>query len=375
MAGKSQNKNLHKAKNAKNDEFYTQYIDIEKEVEAYLEHNPDVFKDKTVYCNCDDPYESHFFRYFVLKFNDIKLKKLISTSYKPSSIANTQLELFGDNETLPPAKGRPKVNANRFIINEVDDVDGDGEFNLKDIVLQLKQNKNNEWLPLQEDGDFRSDECIALLKQTDIVVTNPPFSLFRKYVAQLIEYDKKFLIIGNGNAITYKEIFPYIKNNKLWIGPSITSGDREFEIPKSVVDIAKFTGEKRNGKFYQKVVNVRWFTNLDHGRRHQPLQLMTMADNLKFSKKMKDKTRYEKYDNYDAIEVSFVENIPSDYKGIMGVPVSFLDKFNPNQFKIIGMAEDNGRGFSGGIWDGKNPHCVINGKNKYKRIFIKNKTL
>jgi len=184
-------KDLSKAKNGKNDEFYTQYIDIQKEVSAYLEYNPDVFKGKVVYCNADDPFESNFFKYFVLNFNRFGLKQLITTSYKPSPVANTQLSLFGDDKTLPKSKGRPKITANKFVINDVKDIDGDGEFNLKDVALQLKENRNNEWTPLKGDGDFRSEECITLLKQSDIVVTNPPFSLFLEYTKQLFDYNKK----------------------------------------------------------------------------------------------------------------------------------------------------------------------------------------
>jgi len=212
------NRNLTNAQNVKNDEFYTQYSDIQKEIEAYLEYNPNVFRSKVVYCNCDDPYESNFFRYFVLNFNKIGLKQLITTSYKPSPVANTQLAFFGDDKTLIKSKGRPKVNANKFIINDVQDIDGDGELNLKDVAKQLKANKHNEWAPLDGDGDFRSDESINLLIQSDIVVTNPPFSLFRPYIRQLVEYDKKFLIIGNLNAIIYKEVFPLLKDNKVWLG-------------------------------------------------------------------------------------------------------------------------------------------------------------
>jgi hypothetical protein len=330
------NSNLTNAKRVKNDEFYTQYSDIQKEIEAYLEYNPNVFRDKVVYCNCDDPFESNFFRYFVLNFNKLRLKQLITTSYKPSPVANMELPLYGDDKTLTKVKGRPKINANKFIINEVHDIDGDGEFNLKDVAQQLKANKHNEWTPLEDDGDFRSDECVNLLKQSDIVVTNPPFSLFREYAKQLFKYNKKFVIIGNLNAITYKEIFPLIKDNKIWLGPSITSGDREFEVPQGVIDMNKFTGEIRDGKYYQRVVGVRWFTNLDHGRRHQPLSPMTKEEVIKFG----TKKPFEKYDNYNAIEVSFVKYIPSDYKGVMGVPISFLDKYNPDQFEIIGMCEN-----------------------------------
>src|SRR3989344_790045 len=227
------NSNLSSAKNAKNDEFYTQYGDIQKEIGAYLEYNPDVFRGKVVYCNCDDPFESNFFRYFVLNFNKLGLKQLITTSYKPSPVANTQLGLFGDDKTLAPVKGRPKVTANKFIINEVRDIDGDGELNLKDVAKQLKANKHNEWMPLEKDGDFRSPECIKLLEQSDIVVTNPPFSLFREYVKQLFDYQKKFLIIGNINCITYKEVFQKIKNNKAWLGNGMGRWISGFIVPET----------------------------------------------------------------------------------------------------------------------------------------------
>jgi hypothetical protein len=315
------NKSLGAAKQAKNDEFYTQFSDIQKEVESYLEYDPNTFKGKVVYSNCDDPFESNFFRYFVLNFNRLGLKRLISTSYKPSPVANTQITLFGDDVTLEPVKGRPKIVANKFIINEVGDVDGDGSFTLEDIAQQLRANKNNEWAPLKGDGDFRSDECVELLKQSDIVVTNPPFSLFREYVAQLAEYKRKFLIIGNQNSITLKEIFPLVKDNKIWFGYSKV---KEFNKPDGST---------------QKFGNVGWFTNLDHGRRHQPLSLMTMGDNHKFNKKLYGKQAYEKYDNFNAIEVPFVDAIPSNYDGVMGVPVSFLDKYNPEQFEIVGLTK------------------------------------
>ncbi|NIA10609.1 MAG: DNA methyltransferase, partial [Nitrospiraceae bacterium] len=313
-------------------------------------------------------YESNFFRYFVLNFEKLGLNRLITTSYKPSPIANTQLSLFGDDETLPPPKGRPKVTANRFIINEVGDFNQDGKFNLEDIAEQLKANKNNEWTPLKGDGDFRSEECVELLKQSDIVVTNPPFSLFREYVKQLFDYNKKFLIIGNKNAVTYKEVFPLIKENKMWLGVTGWAGGLWF-ITMNKDDVDKII----DGVMMKNTPSV-WFTNLDHGRRHQLLSLMTMAENKKFNKKIqKNPNAYKKYDNYDAIEVPYTKAIPSDYDSVMGVPISFLDKYNPDQFKIIGMAEDNGKGFSGGIWDGKNSHCVVNGKNMFKRIFIKHR--
>lgn len=315
------NSNLASAKKAKNDEFYTQYSDIQKEIEAYLEYDPDTFRNKVVYCNCDDPFESNFFRYFALNFNRLGLKRLITTSYKPSPIANTQLGLFGDDKTITEPKGRPKVTANKFIINEVHDMDGDGAFNLTDVADQLKANNHNEWAPLTGDGDFRSPECVELLKQSDIVVTNPPFSLFREYVGQLVEYDKSFLILGNMNAITYKEIFPLIQSNKIWLG--VSSGAKTYIKPD---------------KSEQKMGNTCWYTNLDHGRRHQPLQLMTMADNLKFNKKLMGKRAYDVYVNYSAIEVPFTGAIPSDYDKEMGVPISFLDKYSPDQFKIVGIS-------------------------------------
>lgn len=315
------NKNLTNAKKAKNDEFYTQFSDIQKEVESYLEYDPNAFKGKVIYSNCDDPFESNFFRYFVLNFNRLGLKRLISTSYKPSPVANTQLGLFGDDKTLTKSKGRQKITANKFIINEVGDIDGDGSFTLEDIAQQLRANKNNEWTPLDGDGDFRSDECIELLKKSDIVVTNPPFSLFREYVAQLAEYKRKFLIIGNQNSITLKEIFPLVKDNKIWFGYSKV---KVFNKPDGST---------------QTFGNVGWFTNLDHGRRHQPLSLMSMSDNEKFNKKLQGKQAYKKYDNFDAIEVPFVDAIPGNYNGVMGVPVSFLDKYNPDQFEILGLTK------------------------------------
>ncbi len=336
------NKNLTNAKRVKNDEFYTQYSDIQKEIEAYLEYDINVFRNKVVYCNCDDPFESNFFRYFVLNFNKLGLKRLITTSYKPSPVANTQLGLFGDDKTLTKAKGRDKITANKFLINEVKDINGDGEFNLKDVAKQLRENKYNEWMPLEGDGDFRSEESIDLLKQSDIVVTNPPFSLFREYINQLDTYNKKFLIIGNLNAITYKEIFPLLKENKVWLGNNykVNGGAMFYEIPESVANIDQVREVKTNemGKkvYITRVQGVRWFTNLDHGRLHEKIPLMTEADVVKFS----TKKPFIKYDNYDAIEVSFVKNIPSDYGGLMGVPISIMDKHNPEQFEIVGMCEN-----------------------------------
>ncbi|MEA3494241.1 MAG: adenine-specific methyltransferase EcoRI family protein [Candidatus Margulisiibacteriota bacterium] len=325
------NSYLTNAKRAKNDEFYTQYGDIQKEIESYLEYNPDVFRGKVVYCNCDDPFESNFFRYFVLNFNKLGLKQLITTSYRPSPVANTQLALYGDDKTLTKAKGRPKINANKFIIKEVHDIDGDGEFNLKDVAMQLKANKHNEWVPLEGDGDFRSDECLKMLKQSDIVITNPPFSLFREYIKQLFDCSKNFVIIGNMNAITYKEIFPLIKDNKIWLGAGKNDGRNVwYQVPDSYKSFHK----EEAGKKYAFVAGTVWFTNLDHGRRHQPLPLMTEKEIIKFV----TKKPFNEYDNYDAIEVPLVKNIPSDYNGAMGVPISFLSKYNPEQFEILGLS-------------------------------------
>lgn len=387
------NNNLTSAKKARNDEFYTQYEDIQKEVQAYIDYNPDVFRGKVVYLNCDDPYESNFFKFFANKFNAYGIKKLIATSYFNSPVAGTELQSsllpdMPDKEISPVKKSSPQTNTTtedgetkgRVIeITEVSDENGDGIYDLEDIKKIIQANGGGRSLKGDDDfppGDFRSKECVELLKQADIVVTNPPFSLFREYVAQLFEYDKKFLIIGNINAITYKEIFPKIMSNRMWLGPSISSGDREFEVPKGFVDLKKFTGEIRDGKYYQKVMGVRWYTSLDHGKRHQKLQLMTMAENRKFNKKVIDSdVCYKKYDNYDAIEVSFTDAIPSDYAGAMGVPISFLDKYSPDQFEILGATESEGKGFSNGLWDEKSrvSQPVIERERVYKRIFIRHK--
>lgn len=367
------NKNLTSAKRAKNDEFYTQYADIQKEIEAYLEYNPDVFRGKVVYSNCDDPYESNFFRYFVLNFKKLGLKQLITTSYKPSPVANTQLLLFGDNKFKTKSKGRPKVTANKFIINKVHDIDGDGEFNIKDVAKQLKANKHNEWAPLEGDGDFRSDECINLLKQSDIVVTNPPFSLFREYVKQLFDYNKQFVIIGSMNAISYKEIFPLIKDNKLWLGNGFHAGNAYFFTPNTR-EFASGVYDAETGLV--KFRNVSWFTNLDHGRRHQPLPLMTMKENLKYSKhkQIKGKRKYDKYVNYNAIEVPFTDAIPSDYRGEMGVPISFLNKYNPDQFEIVGISLSLAQPMStvaekGTYLQGGPRFYTANGDGTFKRLY------
>lgn len=369
------NKSLGAAKKAKNDEFYTQYSDIQKEIEAYLEYDPNTFRNKVIYSNCDDPFESNFFRYFALNFNRLGLKRLITTSYKPSPIANTQLALFGDDKTIDTEKGRPKITANKLIINEVGDMDGDGSFNLTDIAEMLKANKNNEWSPLKGDGDFQSSECIELLKQSDIVVTNPPFSLFREFIKQLFDHNKRFIIVGNMNAITYKEIFSLIKDDKLWLGNGFNAGNAYFATPNARNDFAAGVYDEKTGLV--KFRNCHWFTNLDHGKRHQALSLMTMADNLKFNKKINSKSSYDYYDNYNAIDVPYTNAIPSDYKGVMGVPISFLDKYSPEQFEIIGSDYQIKDGKLPELikvdWNGKLDRGYINGKRIYSRLLIKHR--
>jgi hypothetical protein len=343
MTRNSQNQGLAAAKSAKQDEFYTQYVDIQKEVEAYLDFNADTFRGKVVYCNCDDPLESNYFKYFAANFNKLGLRKLVTTSYDGSPIAG-QLTLFPEYEEGNGKRKKPKALA--VTIDRVKDEDGDGAANVNDVELFLKRNKAAR-IALKGDekypgGDFRSAECVELLKQADIVVTNPPFSLFKEYVAQLVKHGKKFLIIGNLQAITYLEIFPLIKANKLWLGPTITSGDREFRVPDHYPLKAAGWRVDENGVKYIRVKGVRWYTNLDHGRRHQRLECMTTADNLRFSKhkEINGKSAYDRYINFDAIEVSFSDAIPSDHDGVMGVPVSFLDKYNPDQFEIVGNSDD-----------------------------------
>ncbi len=342
------NRSLSAARAAKQDEFYTQYVDIQKEVEAYLEFDPDTFRGKTVYCNCDDPFESNFFKYFAANFNKLGLKKLIATSYDGSPIAG-QLNLFPEYNEGNGKRQKPKALA--VILDHVKDEDGDGAANMTDVALFLRRNKAAR-IALKGDegkypgGDFRSAECVAFLKQADIVVTNPPFSLFREYVVQLAEHGKKFLIIGSKNAITYKEIFPLIKGNRMWVGAGFAQGNAYFSIPADRArEFANGVYDKSTGLV--KFRNVGWFTNLDHGRRHEEMPLMTIADNLKFSKhkEIKGKRRYDRYDNYDAIEVPFTDAIPSDYDRAMGVPISFLDRYNPEQFEILGITDrDNNSG-------------------------------
>jgi hypothetical protein len=325
------NENLTRAKNAKNDEFYTQYNDIQKEINAYLDFDPDVFRDKTILLPCDDPEWSNFTKFFAQNFEHFGLKKLISTSYAKVSKINKygEIDLFADSEfitqdpqykpDIDPAKGKIFTLTRRNKRVDINDL---------------------KWKYLNGDGDFRSDEIKALRDEADFIITNPPFSMFREFMSWLFEKDKKFLIIGNMNAVTYKEIFPLVKNNKMWYGVSITSGDRKFNVPDSYPLNASGCGIDENNRKYIQVKGVRWFTNLDHGRRHQPLQLMTMAENIKFNKKLKGQD-YRTYDNYDAIEVPYTDAIPKDYDGMMGVPISFLDKYCPEQFEILGITQRN----------------------------------
>ena len=308
------NVDLAKAKNAKNDEFYTQYADIQAEINAYIEYDPDVFRGKTILLPCDDPEWSNFTKFFAQNFENFGLKKLISTSYAIESkrIKEWEPTLF---ETTNPNfdADKSKTNGKIFVLER--DVNGSGKIDIDDL----------EWQYLEGDGDFRSDEVRRLRDEADIIITNPPFSLFREFLAWIVEGGKKFSIIGNMNAITYKEVFPLIRGNRIWLGASIHSGDREFGIPDYYPVEAAGWRIDPQGKKFIRVKGVRWFTNLEHGRRHEPLQLMTQADNLKFNRK-KLPNGYVRYDNYDAIEIPYTDVIPSDYFGAMGVPISFLDK-------------------------------------------------
>jgi len=317
---------LGAARAAKNDEFYTQWADIEREMNAYLDYDPDVFRGKTILLPCDDPEWSNFTKFFALHFTEYGIKRLISTSYAPNAnrsgayYAPTLFET--DAPQFDPA--RDMANGKLFVL-EAKDITGDGKINIDDL----------QWSYLKGDGDFRSAEVTALRDEADIIITNPPFSLFREFVGWVMASGNQFSIIGNMNAITYLEVFPLIQNNRLWLGPTITSGDREFGVPDSYpLDAAGWRVDD-NGKKFIRVKGVRWYTNIEHGRRHEPLQLMTMDDNMRFNKKLKGEP-YQHFANYDAIEVPFTDAIPSDCDGEMGVPISFLDKYDPDQFEIIG---------------------------------------
>jgi len=319
MAG---NSNLYASRGDRADEFYTQLSLIESELKYYKGH----FKGKVVLCNCDDPYESNFFKYFAINFNSLELKKLIATCYATSPIVYTQLDLFGTETVIGKEESERKPY--KIEITEVADENQDGRTDLADVEYLLRNRKNALTL-LEGDGDFRSPECVELLKQADIVVTNPPFSLFREYVALLMEYEKSFVIIGNQNAVTYKEIFPLLKNNIMWLGNK--SGHFWFAVPDTYEEKATDFKIDENGQKWRRMGNICWFTNLDIEKRHEDMTLFrTYSPEL-----------YPKYDNYDAIEVSKTADIPCDYYGVMGVPITFMDKYSPEQFEVVGITTND----------------------------------
>ncbi|MDH6532090.1 hypothetical protein M2119_000327 [Aurantimicrobium minutum] len=377
------NENLGNAKKAKNDEFYTQFSDIQKEMNAYLDYNPDVFRGKTVLLPCDDPEWSNFTKYFAQNFEALGLKKLISTSYAPDSKPDAipyQPTLF---EIESPGYDPEKTQTKGKIFTLSRDTTGDNVINVDDL----------EWSYLEGGGDFRSEEITKLRDEADIIVTNPPFSLFREFLAWLVEADKDFVIIGNMNAITYKEVFPLVKENKLWLGATNFNVGMYFFVPENFVYASTYKFDREiDGKKASRVPGVCWFTTIDHGRRHEPLSLMTEKDNIKFSRhKEVRELGYYKYENYDAIEVPFTDAIPTDFEGMMGVPITFLDKYSPEQFEILGMPrffETAGMskefveayyasGQTGQISPG-HPDAAYYDRDKrpvvpYRRIFIKHK--
>ncbi|WP_373109625.1 adenine-specific methyltransferase EcoRI family protein [Enterococcus hirae] len=381
----SRQKHLTKAKKGKNDEFYTQWSDIEKEVNAYIEYNPNVFRDKTILLPADDPFESNFFKFFATKFNEYGLKKLIATSYAPSLIVNTQLTLLPElvpEKEIEQTRDKQITEAYKIELNEVVDENGTGTVNIDDVITRLLKEKevidsggtssilsylkgdnNPDGINNFSAGDFRSQEVSKLRKEADIIITNPPFSLFREFLEWITPNEKQFLIIGNMNAITYKEVFPLIKDNKIWLGTGMGRWISGFIVPDSY----ELYGTEARIEKGQRIVstnNALWMTNLDHGKRHQPLSLMTMEENIKYSKHKNIKNiGYMRYDDYDAIEIPYTDAIPSDYEGIMGVPISFLDKFNPAQFEILGLDNPTNK------FIGHGP--VLKGKTKYRRVFIR----
>lgn len=379
------NTSLSAAKNAKNDEFYTQYSDIEAEMNAYIEYNADVFRGKTILLPCDDPEWSNFTKYFAANFDRFGLKKLISTSYAKGA-GNRQLTLF---EMESPLYDEEKHETHGKLFTLTHDTNGSGSIDTDDIEFSGY---------LEGDGDFRSAEVCKLRDEADIIITNPPFSLFREFLAWVIEGEKKFVVLGNMNAIPYKEVFPYIKNNEIWLGYKSLNTDMYF----NVTDDYKqwLLDNKKEGSAYKvidgvvmgRLASACWFTNLDHGKRHEELPLDTMAHNLKYNKKLRrefekqyGKIEYPKYDNYNAIEVPFTECVPSDYYGVMGVPITFMDKYCPEQFEIVWQASGNAYAnapreimeelefdpsvrYGGGLGA-----AVVNGQAKYSRILIRAK--
>lgn len=386
------NAHLSAAKRAKNDEFYTQWADIQREMNAYLEYDADVFRGKTILLPCDDPEWSNFTKFFALHFRDYGLKKLISTSYAPNSsgaIEHYQPTLF--EKDSPGYDEKKSLERGRVFVLEDTDVNEDGSINIDDL----------QWSYLDGDGDFRSAEVLALRDEADIVITNPPFSLFREFIAWLVEGGKTFSAIGNSNATTYSEVFPLIQSNRLWKGATANNTDMVFGVPKgtelkeSDKQKAERMGYPPDDDYdYTRLGNACWFTNIDHGRRHEPLSLLTVADNLKFSRhKEIRESGYQRYENYDAIEVPFTDAIPADCDEVMGVPITFLDKYNPDQFEIVGTTESNdprnpfrtrvytadecrdayfARFGRPGTYD-LNASGVVNGVKVYKRILIRRK--
>lgn len=356
---------LTAAKIGKNDEFYTQYHDIEVEVNGYLDFNPDVFRDKTVLLPCDDPEWSNFTRYFAQNFERLGLKRLVSTSFAPDSKKVRMLQGVLPFEEFAPQFDPAKAQTRGKIYVLDRDVTGDGRIDIDDL----------QWEYMEGDGDFRSKEVCRLRDEADIIVTNPPFSLFREFVRWIVEAGKQFLIIGNMNAITYKEVFPLLQGNRVWLGRGFSGGNAWFATP---YDKEYASGVRNETTGLVKFRNCCWFTNLDHGRRHEPLPLMTMADNLRFSrhKELRGRDSYERYDNYDAIEVPYTDAIPSDFQGVMGVPISFLDKYCPEQFEIIGLTDKDTSSFSDILKPGgkKYDRGYLNGRRLYARILIRHKT-
>lgn len=369
-------RDLAAAKLGKKDEFYTQLTDIEKEMRYYRKH----FRGKTVLCNCDDPFESNFFKYFALNFNRLGLKKLIATCYYSSPIAGQQLRYGFDSDGQMTfsfgndASADTEKRAYKAVVTCVYDTTGDGGVDMLD-VAELFKSGENTLTKLEGDGDFRSAECLALLDEADIVVTNPPFSLFREYVSVLMEHQKQFIIIGNVNAIAYKEIFPLLKDDKMWIGASIHSGDRAFYVPDDYPMKASGCGIDEDGRRFIRVKGVRWYTNLDIKQRHEEIILVK-----RYSADM-----YPRYENFDAINVDRVVDIPCDYDGIMGVPITFMDKYSPDQFRIIGLGiTDLGKSIGVGDYNRKYKtpasrdgtlYYVKDGKGvvPYARVLIRNK--
>lgn len=354
------NSSLGAARNAKNDEFYTQYSDIEAEMNAYIEYNPEVFKDKTILLPCDDPEWSNFTKYFASNFTRLGIKKLISTSYAQGA-ANKQPTIF---ELMSPLYNAQQHDTHGKLFTLTRDTDGNGTVDTDDIEFTGY---------LEGDGDFRSSEVKKLRDEADIIITNPPFSLFREFLAWILEANKQFVILGNMNAITYKEVFPYLQDNAIWLGYKSLNQDMYFNVTDDYKNW--LTHNKKEGSAY-KIVNgiimgrlasACWFTNIDHGKRHENLILDTMEHNLKFNKKLKKKLEkdygkleYPHYDNYDAIEVPLTECIPSDYDGVMGVPITFMDKYNPDQFDIVAFRKGE---------DGKDLVFTREREREYNRTF------